>query len=615
VKVAAVVAAVLVAASPLQAQQPPDTLLAVPDTVVAAPDTVVAAPDTLLAAPDTLSDSLRVFVLPEVDGRAPVGVARGVWVFEREDLLAMRGISLADLLAQLPGVTRLRGGDYGAPETVTAFGLAGGGIRVFWEGFEQVPLDGAVTDLAHVGLGGVQRVRVERHPGELRVELTSLRDADPQPTSLVEAGTGDYDTNNFRGTFVHPRALGGGLGFALDRVDTNGRNREAGTRTGGWLRYTRGWGESFALTAEARRMKTTAAIEPYPGESTRTDWVVRARWRPVRGVVLHGFSGRSELEGRAREGTFALDRARRQHGVGIDMAGGPLRASGAVRVFNGTDLPSLSGDASLTLDLPVGGVTGATSQEQWDGATVGLVRVSAWTRPLLGLSLFGAWESGTRGVALHPPPPAIPDEPEPFVPEPDPIARFHERTATRLGASFGWRGLELYGARVSLEADSLPLLGLPMDEGGVIMDPIARTGVEVAGRIPIPFVPDGFALTGSATFWDEPARYLPERSYHAGLAFHGVFMPSGNLEVWGALGVEGRDPMIVPVADPQVPEEPVTTVPFYQSWYGFIQARVLTVRLYLAWDNFSIRRNNQDFPGRLLPITRATYGVRWTLFD
>ena len=35
------------------------------------------------------------------------------------------------------------------------------------------------------------------------------------------------------------------LGFALDRVDTNGRNREAGTRTGGWLRYTRHWGDDF----------------------------------------------------------------------------------------------------------------------------------------------------------------------------------------------------------------------------------------------------------------------------------------------------------------------------------------------------------------------------------
>ena len=128
---------------------------------------------------------------------------------------------------------------------------------------------------------------------------------------------------------------------------------------------------------------------------------------------------------------------------------------------------------------------------------------------------------------------------------------------------------------------------------------------------------DGFALTGAVTLWDEPARYLPERSYNAAIVFHDVFLPSGNLEVWGSLGVEGRDPMQVPLPDPDQPPESgsVSTVPFYQSWYGFVQVRVLTVRIFVGWDNFTVRRNNQDFPARELPLTRATYGVRWTLFD
>jgi hypothetical protein len=285
-----------------------------------------------------------------------------------------------------------------------------------------------------------------------------------------------------------------------------------------------------------------------------------------------------------------------------------------VRRFGGAELPSLSADASLTVDLPtMGGATAATSQELWDGSTVGLVRVSAWSRPLLGFSIFGGWDSGTRGVALYPAPADTVDPPA--IPGPDAHPRFAERTAVRLGARFAWRGLELSGARVTLETDSLPLLGLPMDEEGQVMAPVERTGLELTGHLPIPFVPEGFALAGAVTLWDEPARYLPERSYRAGFVFHDDFLPTGNLEVWGALGVEGRDPMLVPFADPEAPEEAFVTVPFYQSWYGFIQARVLTVRIYVAWDNFCIRRNNQDFPDRVLPITRATYGVRWTLFD
>ena len=277
-------------------------------------------PDTLLGQPvaDTIPDSLRVYRVPEVEGRPPAGVATAVWIFERADLLALRGLSLADLLAQVPGITRLRGGDYGAPETVTAYGLAGGGIRLFWDGFEQIPLHGSVADLSLIGLGGVERVRVERHPGELRVELTSLHgDEEPRPASLIEAGTGDLDTNFFRGSFVHPRALGGSLGLVLDRVDTNGPNREEGNRMGGWLRYTRHWGDDLALTAEARRMKSGAAIEGFPGEATRTDWVMRARWRPLSGLVLQGYTGRSTLDGLERPERLPVvrgPRAARHHG-------------------------------------------------------------------------------------------------------------------------------------------------------------------------------------------------------------------------------------------------------------------------------------------------------------
>ena len=73
--------------------------------------------------------------------------------------------------------------------------------------------------------------------------------------------------------------------------------------------------------------------------------------------------------------------------------------------------------------------------------------------------------------------------------------------------------------------------------------------------------------------------------------------------------------MLVAVADPELPDAVPATVPFYQSWHGFVQVRVQMFRIFVSWENVTIRRNNQDFPGRVLPITRATYGVRWSLFD
>jgi len=41
----------------------------------------------------------------------------------------------------------------------------------------------------------------------------------------------------------------------------------------------------------------------------------------------------------------------------------------------------------------------------------------------------------------------------------------------------------------------------------------------------------------------------------------------------------------------------------------------VTVRLFFSWENLSVRRNLQDFPGRLLPVTRSFFGLRWDLWN
>jgi hypothetical protein len=176
----------------------------------------------------------------------------------------------------------------------------------------------------------------------------------------------------------------------------------------------------------------------------------------------------------------------------------------------------------------------------------------------------------------------------------------------------------LSAARLRLDTDSLLILGLPMDRDGLTLPGIERSGWEFAGRVPLSFVLDGLSFDGSATFWDEGARYLPKRSYQGGFVYHDTFLPTGNLELWGSLGVEGRDPMLVPLADPAaVPTEEAepTQVPFYQSWYALIQVRVLQLRIFVAWENFTVRKGNRDFPGRNLPIFRAHYGIRWYLWN
>ena len=71
------------------------------------------------------------------------------------------------------------------------------------------------------------------------------------------------------------------------------------------------------------------------------------------------------------------------------------------------------------------------------------------------------------------------------------------------------------------------------------------------------------------------------------------------------------------VVDEETEEERLVlpSVPFYQSWYARLQVRVVTVRVFIGWENLAVRRNLQDFPERVLPATRAFYGIRWTLWN
>lgn len=577
---------------------------------------------------DELADS-SVTVLPAVpEGLAP-GWERGVWEWDREGLLAVRALTLAELLAQeVPGMVPVRGGDYGTPRTVTAFGTDGGRIRVFMDGFELVPLEGSIPDLARIPVASAERIRVERLPGEVRVEITSLRHTEPRAWSLVEAGTGDLETNFFRGSFAHPRAFGGGMALVLDRVDTQGPGRSApGGATGLWARYARTFGETqrWGLAVELRRFSADPQTERFQADVTRTDWVLRGRMRIAEGIVGEAFWGRSNLAANEDDPRYGrLDATRGQGGVRVGLDREAFWGSGAVRLHGGDGVPGTA--AELRGGLRLAGVAGAAASldwEDWEARSASRWRVRAWTEPLAGFSVFGMLEDGARGVPVAPPLlPEPPEEPaegeEPLPPEPAPEMpdpAFTERSALRAGATFRWRDLRLSGAWLRVEADSLRPFQLPLDSGGIVLPGGTRTGWEAEARLPL-FLLDGLAAEGSVQFWDDEAAwsYLPKRIWEGRLAFHDVFLDSENLEIWSQVGVRGRDPMLVPVADLAGGAAP-TVVPWYQSWYGWLQIRIVTVRIFVLWENFTIKRDNLDIPGTALPETRAMYGVRWTLWN
>ncbi len=624
-----IVALVLLILGPLtlptrtSAQERPDSIR--PDTTAAQ-----ERPDTIPA--DSVSVDTVFYNLPDLDRPIARGWETGVWVWAEDEIAASGALTLVDLFLEVPGILPLLTGDYATPQVATAFGMGGGRIRVLRDGFELFPLEGGVPDFTRIGLAGIGRVRLVRGGTELRIELTSLDQHDARPFSVIEAGTGDLNTNFLRGAFLGPRALGGSVAAGLERVDSRGsRGDEPGQRTGTWLRYQVHRGDEAGLALDFRRMGSSGEIETYAAEVTRTDWTVRGRARVAGRLTGEAYYGRSIHDmGDTREAYGAEGGTRSQVGVRAFFEGPGVIASAAYRRFEGDALPRGRLEASLEAWAgAAGGLAFDADRATWRGTTATTTRARAWTAPFWGLSLFGSWENGTAGARPGPvmdrsPPPdtsaAEPSDTTATQADEEPAFHLSDRTATRVGAMFSWRGLALSGARLRLEADSLLPLGLEPDRGQPALPGGVRSGWELWGRIPAPFMV-GLAATGSLQQWEQAWSYLPERIYQASLDYHRTFLESGNFELWLSLGVRGRDPMTVRQVlstgedEDGAPTLELASVPFAQSWYGKIQARIVTVRIFVGWENFTIRRNLQDFPDRLLPQTRAVYGLRWTMWN
>ena len=646
--------ALLLLASPAGAQEPPDTLQVPPDSVP--PDSALVA-DSLaadsLAADSLPADSVEVDslppppVLPALPDPAPAGNLTGIWEWDRDQLMSARGQTLWELLSEIPGLLTVRSGDFGAAVAVFPVGHSGGGIRVYYDGAEHLPLEGAVPDLSRIPVSGLQRVRVVRRPGALEVHLFRYEHDSPEALTLVEAGTGDLDTNLLRATFSFPRVVVGKAAVAIERLDTQGREMP-GAVTGVWFRYSLHRGDAAGIRFETRRMAADRDVfTESPGTVNRSDWTVQGLWAPADGVLTEAWGTGGSVSTGDSTLTFPfLAESRGQYGARFSAAAGPVWGRATARFNQGRGVA----DRELSAELSVvserwGGVNGRFRRESWGEAAGGGHDMAGWFTPIPYLAFFAERGGGSRSVPyLNPLPPEEPEDTtvmtgeDPDSVEAGPASRFTERSGTRVGVRTSWRSIALSGARVSAEADSIWPTQLLFDRGGLVLSQPRRQGWELTGRVPL--WPRGLDFVGEVQLW-EPADsidavYFPDHVYRGSLSFHRVFRESGNFELWVDLGAQGRSPMNVPLG---VPPEPDTTaivppgsapylhalddepelvpdvVPFYQNWYFRLQMRFLTLNIFATVENLTLRRNNQDVPGRLLAGTRSFYGVRWTFWN
>ena len=599
-----------------------DTL--VTDTLVT--DTVGG--DTLVA--DTVDGveadtPPRPPVFPSLPDPTPNDVVAGVWEWNRTELLGVRGQTLWELLADIPGLLVVRSGDYGYATAVFPVGYAGGGLRLYYDGVEHLPLVGSLPDLARIPLSGLESVRVVQRPGGVEVRLRRLVHADGRPASLIEAGTGDLDSNLLRATFSLPRMLGGKAALAIERLDSQGR-KDPGSLTGAWFRYGVHLGDRAGLRYEVRRMATDrVAFEDSPTKVTRSDWTLHGRAVIADGLLAEGWATGASVavDDTAESFPFAAE-ARGQRGLRLTGSRGPAWARVSARFNEGDGVADRELGAELAVRAGVwGGVSATAWRESWDERIGTGYSVRGWATPHPSGALFFERGRGARSVPFLSPLP--PEEPEDTLVEP-PTSRFTDRDERRVGARGRWRGYEATVARVWVEADSVWPTGLAFDRAGLVLPQPARRGWEVTARLPV--WPEGLALTAETQFWEDadtagaPALYFPDFLYRASFSFHRTYLRTGNFELWVDLGVHGRPAMHVPIPEDAPPvgndedEDPAPqTVPFYQNWYFRLQMRVLSLNIFATIENFSLRENNQDVPGALLPVNRGMYGVKWSFWN
>lgn len=653
----------LAAASRVSAQDPPDSLQGLPDSLRVLPDSLRDSTtvgdslvvDSLVAdslvldgpiADSAVADSVDVDsiapppLFPSLPDPAPAAGITGIWEWDRTELLGVRGQTLWELLADIPGLLLVRSGDFGAATAVFPVGFAGGGLRLYYDGVEHLPLEGSVPDLARIPLSGLERVRVVQRPGGVEVRLFRRVHTDPRPASLVEAGTGDQDTNLLRATFSLPRMFGGKGSLAIERLDTRGRDTP-GAVTGGWFRYSVHRGDRAALRYEVRRMASErTAINDSPASVNRSDWMLHGRLGLAEGLLLEGWtSSASVAPGDTAEVFPFSPESRKQRGASLSGTRGPVWGRATARYNEGAGIADreLSAEVSA-LSAGLGGVNGRAWRESWDGRRSSGYDIRVWATPHPYAAFFVERGYGGRSVPFLLPPEepedtttnGMEEDPDTMEAEPGPEGRFTTRNGTSAGARLKWRRREVSVARLWIEADSVWPTQLLFDRDGVVLPQPRRSGWEITGRFPLPL--DGLFLAGEVQFWEKadttdslavPSLYFPDHIYRAGFSFHKTFLATGNFELWVDLGVHGRSEMYVPLPDGSVPppadgeedERMPSMVPFYQNWYFRLQMRFLTLNIFATVENVSYRDNNQDVPGVLLPVTRGMYGVRWTFWN
>jgi hypothetical protein len=578
----------------------------VPDTARVDTAAVVLPADTV-PPPETRP----VVLFPRMPLAPAAGIAAGEWFWDRDALLREAATSLIELLERIPAVTTVRAGMFAQPEAAAAFGGTAARVEIEIDGYVIDPLADASLDLAHLPLVQIRELHVQRRLGLLRIRIVTEEPTADLPYTRVEAGIGQPPANLFRGLILAPHVVLGPLGLAVERLDTDGLARaEPASLFSGWAKWAWTDGQRGVQLEILRSTLEREPASPWTIDRVRQDATIRARQRLGPAFFAEVYVGRSTVTDSVPlpAGDTIIEPLTRYRSTQAGMRGVLQTGLGIVqarlRLRDGEFLPRL--EAGLEADGRFGPVRAGAelAHATWRGAAAtSYLGAHAEVGLPLGASAFGELTSGTRGA----PPLRRGAAALPLV---------TERSGWRAGVAASVAGGRASGsiAAIGLAQDAAWPFGLPFDSlGAPGMTDDAR-GIEAYGRVVI--VPGWLALESWITEWFDAAgwAYMPLRSWRTALELHALPLPSGNLELLGRLDAVQRGGLLAFAPDGAAGESPFVPVPSFIRINGYLQIRIIDVRIFLRWEDF-MRQEIVDLPGRVHRGPRVLYGVKWNLWN
>jgi hypothetical protein len=482
-----------------------------------------------------------------------------------------------------------------------------GRVRVFYDGLEVDPLDprmGGALDLGSIQIWSAEEVRVERGADELRVHIRSWRARRTTPYTRADVGTGDQETNLYRGFFGRRFQRGEALQVAAQQLSTTPSRLGASANhaavharvgwAGGWwsidaalLRATPNRGAIFS----AQRRDTILSLA-----ATETDAYLRVAYgdpdagpwaQLILGGQEHRFRGHGVPATETPDVEPDLDTTRYQAQYtltgGVTWRGLRLSATDRLRASDGTEYHSPAVRVSFTSALLAASLLAEARGENATPRADAIVRFT----PLPFVSIGGA-----AAVARAD----------------GPAADVTQTTAFRAEAAVRLWGLWLGGGLIRRDAASVP--------PPVIFSRRYRSRLEgqasgifvtVRGRI-------WGALFADATgvqWQDDGGFYRPRYQARSELYVATTLprrFPSGNFGLLASLQHEYRSHALFPATDG------VDRAGGFRALSGLVEIRILQAVLSYQYRNMLVEQYT-TVPDYLMPRQTQFYGVRWEFWN